>query len=239
MKTENKKVLGVLGGMGPLATQLFYKMIIERTDANCDQDHLNMIILSHATMPDRTKEILAGRTEELFQLLLEDIKMLERNDAGIIAIPCNTSHVLIERLQKASSVPIVNMIEEAVLRIRHLHQNEDLRVAILATDGTINTGLYQKTMKKYDIESVVPNTDSQKLVMKIIYDGVKKGGNIEYEDFLAIERDILGQNCKAAILACTELSCFKEMYQLPMFYLDAMDVLTEQSILACGGTLKG
>ena len=110
MWTDNRKILGVLGGMGPLATQLFYKMVIERTDAKCDQEHLNMIILSHATMPDRTKEILEGRTEELFQLLLNDAKQLEASGAGVIAIPCNTSHVLIGRLQENVGIPVVNAI---------------------------------------------------------------------------------------------------------------------------------
>ncbi|MEL7658541.1 MAG: amino acid racemase [Bacillota bacterium] len=238
MGKDDKKVLGVLGGMGPLATQLFYRMIIEKTDANCDQEHLNMIILSHATMPDRTKEILAGRTEELFELLLKDVKMLEANDTGVIAIPCNTSHVLADRLQENIGIPIINMVEETVAHIKDTFAEQDLRIAVLATDGTINTGLYQKALERAGITPVVPNPESQKLVMKIIYDGVKNGGTIDFADFLTIQKDIFEQNCQAAILACTELSCFKEMYNLPQFYIDAMGVLTEKSILACGGKIK-
>lgn len=238
MQTDDRKVLGVLGGMGPLATQLFYKMIIEKTDANCDQEHLNMIILSHATMPDRTKEILAGRTEELFHLLAEDAKMLESNGAGVIAIPCNTSHVLLDRLQAGVGIPIINMVEETAAHIAGLFPEPDLRVAVLATDGTINTGLYQMELEKAGITPVVPSAGSQKLVMKLIYDGVKNGGEIDYSDFLTIQKEIDGQGCKAAVLACTELSCFKEIYHLPDFYIDAMDILTEKSILACGGKIK-
>ena len=238
MENNDKKVLGILGGMGPLATQLFYRMIIEKTDANCDQEHLNMIILNHATMPDRTKEILSGRTEELFELLLKDAKMLEDNGAGVIAIPCNTSHVLIGRLQENVGIPIINMVEETVNHIRETHEGEDLKIAVLATDGTINMGLYQKALERAGITPVVPQPESQKLVMKIIYDGVKNGGPIDFSDFLAIQKDIFDQGCQAAILACTELSCFKEMYNLPQFYIDAMGMLTEKSILACGGKIK-
>ena len=238
MGNDDKKVLGVLGGMGPLATQLFYRMVIEKMDAKCDQEHLNMIILSHATMPDRTKEILEGRTEELFQLLLKDAKMLEINGAGAIAIPCNTSHVLIDRLQESTGIPIINMVEETVTHIKETFAGQDLRIAVLATDGTINMGLYQKALERAGITPVVPNPESQKLVMKIIYDGVKNGGTIDFSDFLTIQKDIFEQNCQAAILACTELSCFKEMYNLPQFYIDAMGMLTEKSILACGGKIK-
>jgi len=238
MRNDNRKVLGVLGGMGPLATQLFYKMIIEKTEASCDQEHLNMIILSHATMPDRTKELLEGRTEELFELLAKDARMLEANGAGVVAIPCNTSHVLLDRLQESVSIPIINMVEETVRHIADTFREPDLRIAILATDGTINMGLYQKELERAGITPVIPNPESQKLVMKIIYDGVKNGGEIDFSDFLTVQKEIFGQECQGAILACTELSCFKEMYNLPNNYIDAMGILTEKSILACGGKIK-
>lgn len=238
MWKDDRKILGVLGGMGPLATQLFYKMIITKTDAGCDQDHLNMIILSHATMPDRTKEILEGRSEELLELLTADAAMLEANGAAAIAIPCNTSHVLLPRLQERINIPIIDMVEETVRYIARTRSGDHCRIAVLATDGTINTGLYQKTLERAGFVPVVPSPDAQKLVMKIIYDGVKNGGAINFAEFLEIQKEIFEQDCQAAILACTELSCFKEMYNLPGFYIDAMEVLTEQSILACGGKIK-
>lgn len=238
MGSKAKKVLGVLGGMGPLATQLFYKMIIEKTDACCDQEHLDMMILSHATMPDRTKAILEGRTEELFRMLLKDAQTLEANGAGVIAIPCNTSHVLADRLQEEISVPIINMIRETAAHITSLFPQRDVKIGILATDGTINTGLYQKELIKAGLMPVVPGEQSQRLVMKLIYDGIKNGGEIDFADFLTIQEELKKEACDAAILACTELSCFKEQYKLPPYYIDAMDILTIQSIMSCGGKIK-
>ncbi len=90
--------LGVLGGMGPLATQLLYKMIIENTEASCDQEHIDMIILSHAKIPDRTAAIKSGNTKEVFHALLDDIIMLGKNGCTAIAIPCNTSHYFLSRI---------------------------------------------------------------------------------------------------------------------------------------------
>ncbi|QOX65866.1 aspartate/glutamate racemase family protein [Anoxybacterium hadale] len=238
MGIKEKKVLGVLGGMGPLATQLFYKMIIEKTDAHCDQEHLDMLILSHATMPDRTKAILEGRTEELFQMLRKDAMSLEANGAGVIAIPCNTSHVLADRLQEEISVPIIHMIRETAAYLARQFPQQEGKVGILATDGTINTGLYQQELQKVGLVPVVPDEMSQRLVMKLIYDGIKNGGEIDFADFLMIQEDLKNKGCDAAILACTELSCFKEQYKLPPYYIDAMDILTEQSILSCGGNIK-
>ena len=238
MWIDNRMILGVIGGMGPLATQLYYKLIIEKTDANCDQEHINMIILSHATMPDRTKEILEGRSEELLDLLIKDAKMLEHNGAGVIAIPCNTSHVLMDKLQKSVGIKIINMVEETVRHITNTFSEQDLRIGILATDGTINTGLYQKALEKQGIYPVIPGADSQKLVMKLIYDGVKNGGDINISDFIMVQEELFEKKCHGAILACTELSCLREMYELPPYYIDTMVILAEKSILACGGKIK-
>ena len=97
MKKASK--LGVLGGMGPQATQVFYQYVLDRTDAARDQDHLPALILSDTGIPDRTAAILSGRTEQLYQRLLSDAQMLERCGCTVLAIPCNTSHYFADRLQ--------------------------------------------------------------------------------------------------------------------------------------------
>ncbi|WP_027398179.1 cysteate racemase [Anaerovorax odorimutans] len=237
-KDGKNKVLGVIGGMGPLATQLFYKMIIEKTEAHCDQDHLDIIIFSHATLPDRTKAIKQGKVDELFALLLEDAKALERNGANSIAIPCNTSHLLVDKLQQNINIKIIHMIRETMNKIASFHDLKDIKIGILATDGTISMKLYQNECKKFGITPIIPSKDNQKLVMKIIYDGIKNGGEIDFNDFKKIEEELLNNGCQGAILGCTELSCFKEKYNLPEYYIDAMAVLAEKSIESCDRKIK-
>lgn len=233
---ENGKILGVLGGMGPLATQLFYKMIIQMTNAKSDQEHINMIILNHATIPDRTTAILQGNTDLVFEKLLEDVRVLEKAGATCIAIPCNTSHYFMPMLQKEVKLPIINMIEETVKFISH--ERVARRVGILATDGTIKTELYQKKCKEMCLEPVILCDENQKRVMKIIYKGIKDGGEIDYSDFEKIEQELKERNCDCAIMACTELSCFKEMFSLDEYYVDAMEILTKKVILACGKKVR-
>ena len=87
-----KKKLGVIGGMGPEATAYFYEEVIRHTRAGCDQEHLDMTILSHASMPDRTKAIQTGQSRELLEAMKEDVRILEAAGATNIANPCNTSH---------------------------------------------------------------------------------------------------------------------------------------------------
>lgn len=234
---DGKKALGVIGGMGPLATQLFYKMVIEKTDAHTDQEHINMVILNHATMPDRTSAIMNDTLDDLMHRLEDDAAVLEKFGADYLVIPCNTCHVLMDELQAVTHIPIINMIKAAVNKIKATY-GEGARVGIMATDGTIKWGLYQKECEENGMTSVIPNEENQKLVMKIIYDGVKDGGHVDYADFEAIEKQFHDEKCDCVILACTELSCFKEEYDLPDYYVDAMGAMAEEAILLCDKNLR-
>jgi aspartate racemase len=234
---KEDKVLGIVGGMGPLATQLFYKMLIDMTDAKKDQDHIDMIMLSHASMPDRTETIMSGKTQVLYDKLLEDVKRLEANGATAIAIPCNTSHMVMDRLQEQINIPLINMIRETAASIKQ-NRPEVKRVGILATDGTISGGLYQKACVEEGLEPFVPSKDTQALVMKIIYEGIKEGSPIDYNDFIRVQGELAANGCEAAIMGCTELSCVKDIYALPDYFIDAMEVLSARSITLCGRKVK-
>ena len=230
-------ILGIIGGMGPMATQLLYKNIIENTDASCDQEHIDMIILNHATIPDRTKAIKSKNTYEVFDCLLKDAKMLEKNGADAIAIPCNTSHYFWEELQKKIDIPIINMIYETVNYIK-TKSPKIKKIGLLATDGTVYTKIYNKECEKVGIECILPDDETQKIVMDIIYNQIKKGEKGNLEDFSKIDIYLKKSGCEAAILACTELSCFRENHELADFYVDALDVLCKKSITMCGKKIR-
>ena len=231
----SEQKLGVLGGMGPQATQMFYQFVLDRTDAMRDQDHLPTLILSDTAMPDRTSAILSGNTEEIYARLRQDAKLLEQCGCTAIAIPCNTSHYFVDRLQGELSVPIIHMIRETASALAAMGKK---RPGILATDGTVQSGLYQKECAALGMEAVVPDEATQKLVMSIIYDEIKQGEQGSREKFAQIDRALRSAGCDCAILACTELSVFATYHSLPPFYLDAMMVLAEQSVTRCGYPLR-
>lgn len=231
----SEQKLGILGGMGPQATQVFYQFVLDRTDAARDQDHLPALILSDTKMPDRTAAILSGDSEGLYGRLLADARMLERCGCTAIAIPCNTSHYFVDRLQGDIGVPIIHMIRETAAALAALGKRCP---AILATDGTIRSGLYQKECAALGLEAIAPDEATQKLVMSIIYDEIKQGEQGSREKFAQIDRAIRKAGCDCAILACTELSVFATYHPLPPFYLDAMGVLAEQAVTRCGYPLR-
>ncbi len=229
--------LGIIGGMGPEASQVMYREIIARTDAKRDQDHIDIILYSHASMPDRTEAIKCGRGEEVAELLCADAKMLQGCGAGAVAIPCNTSHRFIGEIQKAVNIPVINMIEETAGYIKR-HKPGVKKAGILATDGTLESGLYHRALEERGIEPFQPDRETQKIVMSIIYEQIKAGKPGNREDFAAVDCFLKKNGCDGAILACTELSVFRTNHELDSYYTDAMSVLVDKCITVCGGKIK-
>lgn len=231
-----QKKLGVLGGMGPAATSLFFERVIENTVAHQDQDHIDMVILNHATIPDRTRAILEDNKEPFLEAVQKDFQILEAAGIDNIAIPCNTSHYFIQEMQEMTQVPIINMIEETA---QFIHRKfGQAKVGILATDGTINTGIYQKACHKYTMKAHVPTVQVQEQVMRTIYD-FKADKPIDVPGFQQIIKSLLEEEqCDCVILGCTELSCIELDEQVKPYCVDAMQVLVNEAIERSGKALK-
>jgi len=234
----NRKI-GVIGGMGPMASQLFYKMVTEKTVADKDQDHVPMMILSDPQMPDRTQAILSGKTDEVTARLLEDARTLENCSCDAIAITCNTAHYFADKIVGELRIPIIHMIREtAEETAKEAAATGNRRVAILATDGTIRTGLYQKALEAQGLEPFVPGPESQALVMHEIYDCVKAGLPYDREAWADIHRELAGHGCGRALLACTELSVIGSDNDLGDMYKDPLEVLARRVIEFSGHKVK-
>lgn len=210
--------LGIVGGLGPLASSYLYEMITQNTKANKDQDHLNIALLSYSNTPDRTAFILGDSENSPYPYLLENCKILEKLGVKRISIPCNTSCYFHEKLAKEINVPISNIIENTA---KYINQKGYKKVAILATKGTIKSKLYQKELEKYNITYTTPNEDK---VMKIIYDYVKSGKEVSKELF---EEMTENTNVDAYILGCTELSILKGKLNLDNKYIDPLEIETK------------
>lgn len=232
-----KKSLGVIGGMGPMATSVFFEKVIENTVAGADQDHINMIILNHATLPDRTSVIL-NKTEDTFLHAVEkDLKLLESAGVANIAIPCNTSHYFYDKMQEMTGVNIIHMIDETCKTIQQTY-GEQSKVGILATNGTVSSGIYEKGCNAYNMQLYKPNKVYQDQIMNTIYN-VKSDLDIDVNVIENIIKDLIhNEGCSCVILACTELSCLKLSDDVTPYCVDAMDVLVERSIEYSGAVVK-
>jgi aspartate racemase len=199
-----KKTIGVLGGMGPLATVDFMHRVIEMTPATRDQDHVPMMVHAVPQVPDRTGAILSGGESPL-PSLLQGLKVLNTAGVGCVAIPCNTAHYWYEEMAGACPVPILHIVDAvcADLKGRGIMGG---RVGLLATTGTTLAGVYQSRLEHNGYESVVPDADDLETLVSGGIGRVKAGDLPTAQDLLeqAAER-LMKQDVQTIILGCTEI----------------------------------
>lgn len=199
--------VGVVGGVGPAATVDFMRKVVQLTKASRDQDHIKMLIDQNPQIPDRTANLLADGEDPTIALLATG-KRLEAGGADVIAIPCNTAHAFVERIEPQLDVPILNMLTEVM---KHIQQSLPWvsRVGLLATSGTVASRVYHEAFAKSGITLLVPNEATQERVMASIYGGtgVKAGFTSGHctEDLTAGIEHMLEMGAQAVILGCTEL----------------------------------
>lgn len=227
----NKKTLGIIGGVGPLATMFLGEMIVRRTKATKDQEHVHTIIDNDTTIPDRTAYILDQTKENPIPYLTKDIEKLVSVGAEVICIPCNTAHSFYEEMQHSSPVPVLHMIRETA---KQAATSGAKNVGILATDGTLTAGVYQKALLEVGIEPIIPDQETQHLVMSVIYDYIKAGKDVTLQQWNRIEEVMKSRGCDKIILGCTELSIVNKELKLSDLYIDSLIVLAESAIKHCG-----
>lgn len=226
-------VLGVLGGMGPLATVDFMHKLVLATKATRDQDHLPTFVYSVPQILDRTAAIL-GEGDSPFPGMLRGIRILEKAGAGSIAIPCNTAHFWHGELQAETEVPILHIADAVVERLAGMGISEG-SVGLLATSGTVRADIYRERLVKAGLESVTPNSDDQeKLVMRGITN-VKAGdlsqGRALLEQAVARLED---RGVRAIILGCTEVPLVLSEASREGFFVDATHALAKACVALRG-----
>lgn len=232
---DNRKILGVIGGLGPIATAHFMELVINMTDVNTDQQHLPMIVYNMPFIPDRTAYILDNTRENPLPKMLEIGHCLYSQGVSCIAIPCVTAHYFMDALEKGVDVPIINGVRETVA---HLKENGVRKVGIMATDGTVSSGIFHRELEKQGLTPIVPSADAQADVMHLIFDNVKAGKPADMARFASAAEDLKKQGAQTIILGCTELSLIKRDHHIGAGFIDAMEVLARQSVLSCGKPLK-
>ncbi|MEL4202236.1 aspartate racemase [Plesiomonas shigelloides] len=201
MQQQRARRLGILGGMGPLATVDFMRKIIQSTPAGQDQAHIPMVVANVPQIPDRTQAILDA-AEDPFPALLQLLRQLEQAGATLFVIPCNTAHFWFKRLTYYSRIEAISIIDCVVGAIRRRGLR---RVGLLATTATVRGGLYQQELRPLGIECVLPDALMQQKVMRGI--AAVKAGDVAlgqrclFEAYQALRE----QGAESVILGCTEI----------------------------------
>ena len=225
------KVIGIIGGMGPMATADLFVKMVSKTDADCDQQHAHIIIDNNTQVPDRTAAILSDGADPLPELI-GSAKRLEAAGADVLTIACNTAHYFYDGIQQAVKVPVLHMPRETAKKAAELGYK---KCGLLATAGMIKSGIYARAFEEAEIELIVPDAEGQKAVMKMIYDGVKAGKK-QYDttDVNAVIQSLKEQGAECFILGCTELPLAVDMYGISEVSIDPTSVLASAALKAAG-----
>ena len=232
-----KKSIGILGGMGPLATADLFRKIVTMTKAACDNDHIRIYIDNNVQIPDRTAAILSGGADPV-PVMAESVKNLEACGADCIILPCNTAHYFLPRLQTMTDIPFLSMLQATACACAERFPGKT--AAILATKGTLATGLYEQALQEQHVSYLVPNAAEQDALMRVIYEGVKADRPPETyrADMMSVLDTMTARGADYFILGCTELPLAAQLLQLTHPCIDPTSVLAEAAIRFCGYPVK-
>lgn len=226
-----KKILGVIGGMGPAATCDLMEKIIALTKADCDQEHIHVLADVNTNIPDRTAAILRGGADPVPEMVKSG-RRLAAAGAEMLLMPCNTAHYFYDRLCAEMTVPVLHMPR---LTAETLRDAGVKRAGVLATDGTVQSGVYDRALRDAGVEPVYPGAADQALIMKLIYDGVKGGkmplSSVPVGDIIARLRSA---GAEKILLACTELPIAFAALGLGEGCLDPTRVLAFSAVRLAG-----
>ena len=233
-----KKTIGILGGMGPLATADLFQKIVLLTKADTDREHIRVYIDSNANIPDRTAAILSGGEDPVPEMA-SALRHLEACGADCIIMPCNTAHYFLPRLQAMTKIPFLSILTAAAEACKA--QFPGKTVGILATRGTLAANLYQEALVQAGVPYLVPDAPAQDALMRVIYDGVKagKGPDSYRADFLTVLEQMSAGGAEVFLLGCTELPLAAEALNIALPTVDPTAELAKASIRFCGYGVRG
>lgn len=228
-----KKSIGILGGMGPLATADLYRKIVLLTKASCDNDHIRVYIDSNPSIADRTAAILHGGTDPVPEMTAA-LQSLEKCGADCIIMPCNTAHYFLPRLQTLTDIPFISMLDATAAACAAMYPGK--RAAVLATRGTLSTGLYEKALAARGVDYVLPTESQRDVLMHLIYDVVKASKPLAPEEgtWAKLLAELRTMRADYFILGCTELPIVADTLPAEGPFVDPTSELAKAAIRFCG-----
>ncbi len=224
--TASRKVPGVLGGMGPEATVDFMAKVIALTPGDKDQDHIHMLVDHNPTVPNRQEAILADG-EDPGPALADMARRLETAGADFLVIPCNTAYVFEQAIIDAVDIPLVSIIDVTLDAI----PDDCSQVGLLATDGCLKAGVYQRGLEARQLTALEPTADEMGELMQAV--NAIKAGKADAATgatLLALAQALVARGAGAIIAGCTEIPLALEQSMLEVPLLSSTDILAQRTV---------
>jgi len=229
------QTIGVLGGMGPEATLLFFKKILANTNASRDQDHARLVIFNDPQIPERLPAI-EDQGESPLPMMIKGLLSLKSAGANFAVIPCVTAHYFLPQLKEKSILPVISIIEATISYIKENYALINC-VGLMAALGTIRTGLFQRELAKKKISTLISEeSDLQKVQNNIFAIKNTAFGNRKRikRELIKIGQKLIKKGAQGIIIGCTELPIIltPDCFDVPTF--DVLDILARAALQKAG-----
>jgi aspartate racemase len=231
------KIVGIIGGMGPLSTIELMRKIYLRTPAGKEQHHLRLLVDNRPQIPDRTDFIL-GRGPSPLPQLQESARLLEKWGAEFMAIACNTAHLFYNDIVKKIDIPVLNMLILLKTNLEKELSGEN-RIGLLTTTGALESNLFQNYLQQYQL--IIPNQKIQeKYVMEAIYGehGVKTN-KVSHQNISLLSKgieDVIKEGPALIVAGCTEIGLILQEMRLDIKILNPLDILADEIVIQAQAT---
>ena len=226
--------------MGPEATAYFFSLIIQRTRAGRDQDHVPVIIDCNPRIPDRTAAI-TGKGPSPARPLLAGARRLARAGADFIVVPCVSAHAFLPWVEAHAAIPFISLLDETCAQAGRIAPRLK-KVGLLATTGTIRSGIFARAFGAAGMEVLVPTAAGQRRLMRAVYgkEGIKAGqkSGPPRAQILAACRALIRRGAQAIVAGCTEVPLAIRDEDIPVPLIEPMRIAAEVCILRAGHRLK-
>ncbi len=231
-----EKVIGILGGLGPEATVLVFQKILMHTPASRDQEHLRILIDNNPKIPERLPAIL-GSGPDPVPMMVSSGQALTRAGAEFIIIPCVSAHYFLPELRRKITLPILSMLDEAAIEIKAA-QPAVRTVGLLAAEGAMKVGLFQKRFSAAGIQTMIPEDDDRAEVQNQIFKVKDTRARHDREEisrkFGEIGERMVARGAEVILIGCTEISVVVNPDSFTVRGFDALTILAKAAIREAG-----
>ena len=225
MKIANSKIIGILGGYGPYATNDFFKQILDNTEAEKDWEHLHIIIDNNPKIPSRVRAYLFNEPSPL-PYMKEGINRLKNAGCDFFVTPCNSAHYFLRDNKESLDLPMLDMVE---LTIKHIENNNIKRIGLLGSEVTVLSKMYEDSLTKKGIyvENVKDLQD-----VRFIIEAAKLNRKIEEAKKILLKQFhyFIDKKMEAVIYGCTELPIIIPQQLSPIPVFDSSLILAQETI---------
>lgn len=229
---DQKKIIGILGGMGPAASAYCYSQIIrlaqEKYGARNDADFPRVVLYNLALAEMNENGISDNDRVVAGMRVVDGVQKLEQLGSDFVIIPCNTAHYFFQAIEAIARIPVLNIIEETSRKVKDSRCD---MVGVCGTTSTIRWGLYEHALQKRGIGVVLPDTKQQKSIAGVIAN-VEAGRHGEWDKRIlqSIAKDFAKRGAKGMILGCTELPLAINEGDTDIKVFDTSSILAEAAL---------